>query len=314
MPVQPLDPITGSVRARSDRSRAPRRGRSLRQRLEEQHREPGLEHLHLAEASAWRQPGGRHPRRDQRLEPGSGAVGRHREPRSLTLLEPLARVGGDSGAEKPWLATGWCPNTAFDRVGHQPPGAGVKFQDGGTPFSAAAVREEHRATSTRPPCLGLQPSEADVQGREGPHRVEPGGRSHPALGRLPEQLPRRRLCLHHGSLPDRGGAPPSQPPGRNRAVRVRLGWEQSSTFRSQAQPRLLGRPRHQRSHRRTRHGSPLSEARSSSRSSPTTACRTSAALQSGDIQHGVHDETTGNRTSSLPASRTSRTGTPSRPS
>jgi peptide/nickel transport system substrate-binding protein len=53
------------------------------------------------------------------------------------VLEPLAKVGSDNGA-KPWLATSWIANSAFDQwvINLRP---GVHFQDG-EPFDAAAVK------------------------------------------------------------------------------------------------------------------------------------------------------------------------------
>ncbi len=53
-----------------------------------------------------------------------------------TVLEPLASVGADTGAE-PWLAKSWYPNATFDKwvVNLQ---SGITFQDG-EPFNAAAV-------------------------------------------------------------------------------------------------------------------------------------------------------------------------------
>ena len=68
-----------------------------------------------------------------------------------TVLEPLARVGADSGA-KPWLATSWYPNTDFTKwvINLQ---KGVTFQDG-TPFNAAAVVKNIEA-SAKGPLSGL---------------------------------------------------------------------------------------------------------------------------------------------------------------
>ncbi len=68
-----------------------------------------------------------------------------------TVLEPLARVGADSGA-KPWLATSWYPNSDFTRwvINLQ---TGIKFQDG-TPFNAAAVVKNIEA-SAKGPLSGL---------------------------------------------------------------------------------------------------------------------------------------------------------------
>ena len=211
-------------------------------------------------------PGRRHRRRDQRLEPGPGPVGRRRQPRRLVGARAARRPSGADHGAKPWLADSWIANDTFDSwlIQLHPD---VTFQNG-EEFDADVGQAEHRLLRRPARCrsIALEAMIKDVE----------------VVDALTVQV---NLTQPWAAFPSSfltGSPPYMMAPAmldsadHGRAHPIGTGpftfdsWAARHVVQGEEEPELLaGRPAR-------------TSTRSSSGSSPTTTSR-AAALQSGDV-------------------------------